>query len=528
MKAISIRRRRILKAAGAFVAIPAVGSLLSACGGNDSNNNDNQAALGTEQQLALTASEAVTAMASGSLTATAYITTLLDRAEKLSGLRTIITLDRQGALAAAQRVDSARSAGNALGALAGLPILVKDNINTKDLPTTGGTPALKDFHPGSNAVVLQKLLDAGAIILGKANMHELAFGVTNTNFSPFAGFAKNPYDTTRVPGGSSGGTGAAIAARIVPAGLGSDTGGSVRIPASYNGIAGLRPSTGNGGTQRRYSGTGVLPLSHTLDTVGPLGRSVADVALLDAAITGTAMPSLVPLTGLRIGVPAVLWSVLDNQVAAVMQDAKRRLSAAGAILVDVDMPDILTLADKVVFPLALHEPIADIPAYLSQSGASGITIASIAAQIASPDVKGGFNSVINDSFGSTYPDAINVYRPQLQNVFATYFANNNIDVIVFPTVPILPPPIDAANGSGTVSVNGGAPVDTFTTTIRNMGPGACVGLPSLSIPAGMTPGGLPVGLDIEGPIGSDKKVLGIGMAMEAVFGRMPAPTLSSI
>ena len=366
-------RREVLKMAGALaLAAPGLGGLAAACAegpapsgsttsGSAPSGLPTQGAgtLSTEEQLTLTASEAVAAIARGDLTAVAYTTTLLNRAEQLADLKTIITLNREGALAAAARVDDARRAGTALGPLAGLPILVKDNINTKDLPTTAGTPALRDFRPTSDAAVLQPILAGGAIIRGKANMQELAFGITNTNFSPFAGFCENPYDRSRIPGGSSGGTGAGIAARIVPAGLGSDTGGSVRIPASFNGIAGLRPSTG--GTRHRYSGEGVFPLSHTLDTVGPMGKSVADVALLDSVVTGAPAPTPATLDGLRIGIPPTLWSGLEGQVDAVVQDAKQRIAGAGAVLVDADMPDVLMLADKVIFPVALHEPIEDIP-----------------------------------------------------------------------------------------------------------------------------------------------------------------------
>src|SRR5262249_23731083 len=155
------------------------------------------------------------------------------------------------------------AAGRLLPRLAGLPIIVKDNINTKNLPTTGGTPALKGFTPNGNAPTLQALLDAGAIIIGKGNMHELAFGITSTNLAPFAGPVKNPYNQSLIAGGSSGGSAAAIAARIVPAGLGTDTGGSVRIPSALTGTVGFRPSVGNGGAERRYNGEGVIPISHT-------------------------------------------------------------------------------------------------------------------------------------------------------------------------------------------------------------------------------------------------------------------------
>lgn len=515
-------RRKILVTAGSMAAMPTLGALITACGGSGGSSTS---ALSTDDQLALTASQVMTAMESGGLSAETYVTTLLARAEKLASLNSIITLNKEGALAAARNVDASRRAGAKLGMLAGLPIIVKDNINTKDLPTTGGTPALQNFRPASNATVLQKLLDAGAIVLGKANMHELAFGITNTNFSTFAGAAKNPYDTTRIPGGSSGGSGASIAARIVPAGLGSDTGGSVRIPASFNGIVGLRPSVGNGGPQRRYSTTGVIPLSHTLDTVGPMGRTVADVALLDAVITGTAVPAPVSLAGLRFGVPPVLWKDLDKDVAAVMQKAKEKLAAAGVVLVDSDMPDILTLDSKTVFPIALHEPITDLAAYLRDNGATGITVESIASQVASPDVKNGFQAVVTDAFGAAYADAINAYRPQIQQIFANYFANNRLDAIFFPTVPVPAVPIDFLNGSSTISVNGGPPVDEFSTIIRNMGPDSDAGIPSLSLPAGQTPNGLPVGMEIDGPVGSDKRLLGIGMAMESLFGTLPAPNV---
>ena len=210
------------------------------------------------------------------------MTTLIARAEALKDLNAFITLNKTGALTAARAIDTMRKAGTTLPALAGLPIVVKDNINTRDLPTTGGTPALRNVQPTANAPSLQKLIDAGAIVLGKTNMHELAFGITSTNLASFAGPVKNPYDLTRITGGSSGGTAAAIAARIVPSGLGTDTGASTRLPAALCGIVGLRPSVGNGGAQRRYTDTNaVVPISHTRDTVGPMGRTVAEVALLD-------------------------------------------------------------------------------------------------------------------------------------------------------------------------------------------------------------------------------------------------------
>src|SRR6202166_5165675 len=195
-----------------------------------------------------TAAELVASIRDKKITAVSAVRAALECAGQLKDLNAFIVLNRDGALAAAAKVD----AGETKGALAGLPIIVKDNINTADLPTSGGTPALRRARPTKNAPSLQKLLDAGAIVIGKTNMHELAFGITSTNLSPFAGPVKNPYDTTRSPGGSSGGTSAAIAARIVACGLGSNTGGSTRVPAALTGTVGLRPSVGNGGAERRY------------------------------------------------------------------------------------------------------------------------------------------------------------------------------------------------------------------------------------------------------------------------------------
>ena len=516
-------RRTFLKTSGAVATTLLLGAASSGCGGSDDGG---PTPMTTSEQLALTSAQAIAAIQTGSLSAETYVTTLIARAEALKDLNAFITLNKTGALTAARAIDTMRKAGTTLPALAGLPIVVKDNINTRDLPTTGGTPALRNVQPTANAPSLQKLIDAGAIVLGKTNMHELAFGITSTNLASFAGPVKNPYDLTRITGGSSGGTAAAIAARIVPSGLGTDTGASTRLPAALCGIVGLRPSVGNGGAQRRYTDTNaVVPISHTRDTVGPMGRTVADVALLESVITGRAMPTAIGLKGLRIGVPASFWAGLDAQLAAVVTAARSRLAAAGMVLVDVDTVGLAALNDKISFQVALHEPIADIPAYLAATGAVGVTVASIAAQIASPDVKGAFGAILGDVYGPAYADAINLYRPQLQALYASYFADNALDAMMFPTTILPAVAIDAVNGSSTVSINGGAPVDEFGTYIRNTDPGSNAGIPGLSVHAGMTAGGLPVGLELDGPVGSDQRLLGIGMGIEALLGLAPAPAV---
>ncbi|MFM0047809.1 indoleacetamide hydrolase [Paraburkholderia sediminicola] len=481
--------------------------------------------LSVDQQVALTATEALQAMQDGTLTSEAYVTTLLARANALKGLNSWIALNTDGALAAARKIDAARAAGRKLGPLAGLPIYVKDNIDAEGFPTTAGTPALKHLMPAQNAPTLQRLLDAGAIVLAKANMHELAFGSTSTNVA--FGFVQNPYDRSRVPGGSSGGTGAGIAARIVPAGLGTDTGASVRHPASFCGIAALRPSVGSGGLERRYSGARVVPISRTRDTVGPMGRSIADIAILDAIITGTAVPTPAPLAGLRLGLPkSYFWENLDDPVRQVAEAAVDKLRAAGVQIIEADLDSIGNLNQKVSLPVAFYEAYRDIPLYLKAEG-STITLQQVIAQIASPDVRGIF-AVAAKTTLADYTQAMAIYRPQLIALYSAYFAANRVDGIIFPTVPIVPPPIDPSFG-GTVSINGvpqpGGRTAEFSVLIRNVDPASNAGLPGLAFPAGLTPSGLPIGLEIDGPLGSDKRLLSIGLSIEALLGRLPAPNV---
>lgn len=511
-----VSRRDAVKTVVTALAVPLA---LSACASRP-------ASMSTQAQLDLTATQAVAAIKNGSLSAEAYVTTLLARAKQMQGLNAIITLNEAGALSAARLVDAKRQSGQALPALAGLPILVKDNIDTSDLPTSGATPALKNHRPKANAPSLQALINAGAIVLAKANMHELAFGINSTNAA--TGFVKNPYDTTRIPGGSSGGTAAGIAARIAPAGLGSDTGGSTRVPPALCGIVGMRPSVGNGmASGRRYSGAGVIPISSTRDTVGAMGRTVADVALLDSVIAGTPVPAAANLRGMRIGLPrAYFWDNLDVELKAVMEAAVQRLRGAGVVFVEASFNDIGALNDKVSFPIALYETYVDLPKYLAASG-SGVSIDQVAAQIKSPDVAGAFGAA--KTFPkAAYDAAMGTFRPQLQKMYADYFLANGVAAILFPTTPLPAVPIDGTF-SGAVSINGvaqpGGPNAQFGAFIRNTDPGSNAGIPGLALPAGMTRSGLPVGLEIDGPVGSDERLLALGLAIEAVLGSVGAPPL---
>jgi mandelamide amidase len=203
--------------------------------------------------------------------------------------------------------------------------------------------------------------------------------------------------------------------------------------------------------------------------------------------------------------------------------ARSKLESAGVVFVDADIPDLFEQNKKVSFPLALHEPISDIPAYLEASGVRGVTLKAIADKIASPDVKGAFDAILADAFGAAYEDALNKQRPALQKLYADYFGDNVVDGIIFPTTITPATPIDMAKGSGEMSVNGGPLVPTFNTMIRNTDPGSNAGIPGLSVFAGLTASGLPTGLEIDGPVGSDTKLLGLGRAIEEVVGLAPPP-----
>jgi mandelamide amidase len=479
-----------------------------------------------DRQLELTASEAVEAIRSGQLKASEYVATLIARAQALENLNALTVLDVEGALTAARRIDALGLNERAHLPLAGLPIVVKDNINTRGLQTSAGTPALEGFLPARHAPSVQRLVDAGAIILGKANMHELAFGITSTNLAPHAGPVRNPYDPERIPGGSSGGTSAAVAARIAPAGLGTDTGGSTRIPAALCGIVGLRPSVGDGGTQRRYHDPhAVVPISHTRDTVGPMARTVADVALLDAVITGHGPLAPAAVANLRIGLPAPLWEGLEAALEDVARVALAKLEAAGVTLVPVEMSELLTLNDRVSYAIALHEPIEDLEAWLTANHAPVQTVAEVAARIASPDVRAAYDAVLADVRGGDYQTAMSVWRPRLQQLYAQTFAANGLDALLFPTTRLAAVPLDELNGSSRVSIDGSAPIDEMEAYLRNTDPASNAGIPGLALPAGMIDARLPVGLELDGPLDSDRRLLAIGLAFEQILGSLPAPTI---
>jgi Asp-tRNA(Asn)/Glu-tRNA(Gln) amidotransferase A subunit family amidase len=462
----------------------------------------------------LGAAEAAAAIRAGDISAQSLVDALLDRCTRAASLNAFISLDPDAVRAAARSADQQRQRGERLGPLHGVPIALKDNFDTADFTTTAGTPALAAHRPTRNAAVVQRLLDAGALILGKANMQELAFGPTSNNaaFGP----VRNPYDRSRIPGGSSGGTAALVAARLAPAGLGTDTGGSVRVPASLSGVVGFRPTT------LRWPQDGIVPISHTRDTAAPIARCVADCALLDGIVTG-GPTSLAPinLEGLRLGVPrGHFWDDLDAEVEAILADALARLAAAGVVLVEGDMVDVAALDAAAGFPVALYEFVTDLDRYLA-GHATGLDFAGVAAQVKSPAVKKVVDALLGPDAvpEAVYREALIKHRPALQDAYRRYFAERGVAAMVFPTTPL---PAAKVGEDDTVLLNGKA-VPTLATYIRNLGPGSAAGIPGLSLPAGMTSAGLPIGIAIDGPQGADQQLLTICLAVESALPRLPAP-----
>lgn len=462
----------------------------------------------------LTVTGAVEALRAGTLTAERYAEALLERAETRRDLNAFIALAAARVRAAARAADRARSAGRDLGPLAGVPLALKDNIDTADLPTTGGTPGLRGHRPKRNAPVAEALFRAGAILLGKTNLHELAYGVTSNNggFGP----ARNPWNPRLIPGGSSGGTGVAVAARLAPAGLGTDTGGSIRIPAALCGCVGFRPTTG------RWSQAGIVPISSTRDTAGPMTRSVADAILLDGIVTGGATSlAPIPLGRLRLGVPRqYYWTDLDSELAEVAERELSRLSGLGVRLVEADVSDLKALDEAVSFPVALYETVTTLTTYLAEAGLS-LSLRDLFERCASPDVKGILTGLLGEGAipEAVYREAMVRHRPALQAALEDYFRRHDLAAMIFPTTPMPARPIGEDE---TVEVNGER-VPTFLTYIRNTDPASNAALPGLSLPIGLTRSGLPVGIELDAPSGQDRRLLAIGLAYEASLPPMPAP-----
>ena len=422
----------------------------------------------------------------------------------------------------AEILDQERLENGPRGPLHGIPILVKDNYETRGMPTTAGSKSLAGYSPDRDAELVSRLKDAGAIILGKTNMHEFAFGI-ETWGSAF-GKTRNPYDPTRNPGGSSGGTGAAVAANFALAGLGSDTCGSIRIPSAHNALVGLR------GTQGSSSRAGIIPLSSTQDIGGPLARSVADLAMIldvtvgydpedpqTATVVGQFDEQFVDaldsnaLDGKRIGIVSKLRYQVpeDSSVASVFDAAIEQIETLGAETVMVDFPIFEEVIRQVRggFYVLLHDFANDIDAYLSASpDAPAQSLQEIInTGLVIPQVQ----SLLNESLNSQN-DPKEIYfeelskRMQLKSAIYEVMARHDLDALAYPTI------------------RGIAALITEEQYDDNCQLSANSGFPAISVPAGFSEEGMPVGLELLGRPWDDTRLVGMAYAFEQAAGhRMP-------
>ncbi|HEY3835729.1 MAG TPA: amidase [Bryobacteraceae bacterium] len=412
-------------------------------------------------------------------------------------LNAFLTVMEESALAAARQADQELAAGKDRGPLHGIPVALKDNFYTKGVRTTDGSKLFTDYIPDHDSAVAEKLHEAGAVTVGKTTMHELAYGITSNNLH--FGTVHNPHHPDRIPGGSSGGSGAAVQSGMVFMAMGSDTGGSVRIPAAYCGTVGLKPTFG------RVSRFGMFPLGYSLDHAGPLTRTCQDAVATLNAISGydPRDPSATPrpaenirleeplfVKDLKIGVPEnFFFERIEPAVDQAVKKALAHMEAQGATLIPVKVPDIAAIntAGRIIL---LAEASAWLESYHLNRRAD------ISPEVVALLDQGRMIS------GTQYINAQRVRR-NLTRDFAQIW--KKVGVLATPTIPMGAPPIGAA----TVTL-GGTEEDTRIATTRFVRPINVLGVPAVSVPCGMTPDNLPIGIQIIGPPFGERKVMTAG------------------
>jgi aspartyl-tRNA(Asn)/glutamyl-tRNA(Gln) amidotransferase subunit A len=425
----------------------------------------------------------------------------LDRIAKLDGkLNAFITVMEESALARARQADAELAHGQDRGPLHGIPVAVKDVFCTRGVRTTCGSKIYLDHVPDHNAAAVEKLEAAGAVLVGKTNLHELAYGITSSN--PHFGAVRNPWDPERIAGGSSGGSGAAVAAGMVFMALGTDSGGSIRIPASYCGTVGLKPTFG------RVSRYGVMPLDFSLDHVGPLTRTVRDAALTLQVLAGadprddTASPhpvenylppKKISLKGVRVGWPENFYfDHVDREVALSVKLMADLAEERGAQVVPLRVPD-MTAVNTIARVIQLAEASALMEPFLKQRDNFG------------PDVL----ALLDQGRLLSATDYVNAQR--LRRVEQRKFQQlwKKVDCLFTPTTPIPAPKV----GQSTVQTGDRAEDVRLASTrlVRGMN---VLGLPALSIFCAFNHEGLPFGLQIVGKPFSEAAILRVGAALE--------------
>jgi aspartyl-tRNA(Asn)/glutamyl-tRNA(Gln) amidotransferase subunit A len=411
-------------------------------------------------------------------------------------INALITVTREAALERADALDREISAGQIRGPLHGIPVVHKDCLYTAGVRTTGGSRIFADFVPDRDAEAVARLDRAGAVTVGKAGMHELAYGVTSNN--PHFGAVRNPRDTERIPGGSSGGSAAAIAAGMALGATGTDTGGSIRIPASFCGVVGLKP------TYDRVDRAGVMPLSVTLDHVGPMAGTVRDVALMFGVLAERTEAAKPEISGLRIGVPAnFFFDFLDAEVAEAVRAAARRAEMLGARVAPVRLPGVeaLNVVGRVI---QLSEAAAIFERHLSTGGAR----------------RGDFGADVLALIeqGRLIPVTDYVNAQRVRRVLAREFAKvwTEVDCLIAPVTPVLPPLI----GEMSVTIDKTSPgltEDVRIACTRLARPLNVLGWPALAMPCGRSRSGLPIGMQLIAAAGREEVLLGLGAALEALL-----------
>jgi len=443
------------------------------------------------------------------------------------GLNAIAAVN-PNARAEAALLDAERKERGARGPLHGIPVVVKDNLHTSEMPTTAGSQLMAGFRTADDATLVRRLREAGAIILAKANMHEWAYGITNVG-SGF-GFTRNPYDPDRNPGGSSGGVAVAVTANLAAVGLGTDTCGSVRIPAAHNNLIGLRP------TQGLLSRQGIVPLSGTQDIAGPIGRSVADVALVLEVLVGvdpddpqtaesygrpaeryTDALNPLALNGARIGIVEDLLLVepADAAVADVIGRAASELQSLGATIQRVALPEYWEILEARLDGLfvLVYEFKRDIDRYFATT--PGAPIDSLADLLAGgmyhPEIEAALlaSEAMSERSRVEYLEAL-LDRQRLRQRVLALMARERLDALLYPSIRR----VAARHGQPQLGSNCALSANT--------------GLPALTLPAGLTARGLPVGMELLGVPWSEGRLLSFAFAYEQAVRPRVAPPLADV
>lgn len=391
------------------------------------------------------------------------------------------------------------------GELAGIPFAVKDNIDTVALPTSANTPALVGTTREVDHAVVARLDDAGALLVGKTNLHELAFGITTGAAAHPA--TRNPFDATRSPGGSSGGSGAAVGSGIVPFALATDTGGSVSLPAAWCGVYGYRPTIG------RWPSDGhAAPLSKTRDAVGVIAESLELMQRVDAVVRDH-HSEVTPPPKFRVGVPqkdSTYLNLLADDVRERWDRTLRLLEQNDTIeLVEVETAQLHELDAACGIGIVLYETARDLSAYL-QALPTPVTFEQVMEQAAADDVRGLLEMAWEQRNNHDEYQHLLTIHQQLRQAWEQLFSDNRITGLLRQTTPISPTPI----GDEFTTTAFGQEVPTFATVIRNTGPGSTAGQPAVTIPVGIGTAGLPVGITIDGARDDDDMLFALATEID--------------